>query len=104
MTKLAVTGIHKTYGQDEVIKGVSFSAKAGEVVSIIGSSGSGKSTLLRCINFLEQPTKGEIALDGEVLKTVRDRSSGNLRAADGAQLQFVPGFRWCSRISACGST
>jgi histidine transport system ATP-binding protein len=89
MTKLAVTGIHKTYGQDEVIKGVSFSAKAGEVVSIIGSSGSGKSTLLRCINFLEQPTKGEIALDGEVLKTVRDRSSGNLRAADGAQLQRV---------------
>jgi histidine transport system ATP-binding protein len=89
MTKLAVANIHKRYGDVDVLNGVSFSAAAGEVVSIIGSSGSGKSTLLRCVNFLEQPTRGEIALDGEVLKTVADRKTGNLKAADAAQLQRI---------------
>lgn len=87
MNKLAVTDIHKRYGDTEVLKGVSFSAKAGEVVSIIGSSGSGKSTLLRCINFLEHPTSGQIELEGEVLSTTPDRKTGNLRATNAAQLQ-----------------
>ena len=56
MNKLVVENIHKTYGSHEVLKDVSLSAKAGDVVAIIGSSGSGKSTFLRCINFLENPT------------------------------------------------
>lgn len=52
--KLNVIDLHKRYGEHEVLKGVSLQAKAGDVISIIGSSGSGKSTFLRCINFLEK--------------------------------------------------
>ena len=55
MYKLEVQDLHKRYGSHEVLKGVSLAAKAGDVISIIGSSGSGKSTFLRCINLLEQP-------------------------------------------------
>ena len=63
-TKLVVRDIHKRFGENEVLKGVSLSARAGDVISIIGSSGSGKSTFLRCINFLERPNAGEIVVDG----------------------------------------
>ncbi|MDQ0394883.1 ABC transporter ATP-binding protein [Labrys monachus] len=86
MLKLAVSGIHKSYSGQEVLKGVSIEAAAGDVISIIGASGSGKSTLLRCINFLERPSAGRVAVDGEVLATVKDRD-GMLRASDRAQLQ-----------------
>ena len=57
--------IHKRFGTTEVLRGVSLSIAAGEIVCIIGPSGSGKSTLLRCINYLEQPTAGRIRIDGE---------------------------------------
>ncbi len=57
--------IHKSYGTNEVLKGVSLDAKKGDVISIIGSSGSGKSTFLRCINFLEIPSRGRIAVGAE---------------------------------------
>jgi histidine transport system ATP-binding protein len=90
MLKLSVTDIHKSYGAQEVLKGISLQAKAGDVVSVIGASGSGKSTLLRCINFLERPASGEVAIAGEVLKTVRDRD-GLLRAADRDQLRRLRG-------------
>ncbi len=62
--KLQVEGIHKRYGEHEVLKGVSLNARNGDVISLIGASGSGKSTMLRCINFLEQPDAGVITLDG----------------------------------------
>lgn len=65
MYKLEVQDLHKRYGNHEVLKGVSLAAKAGDVISIIGSSGSGKSTFLRCINLLEQPHAGKILLNGE---------------------------------------
>ncbi len=55
---LAVEDIHKSFGNHEVLKGISLTAKKGDVISIIGSSGSGKSTFLRCINFLETPDSG----------------------------------------------
>jgi ABC-type histidine transport system, ATPase component len=87
MVKLAVTDIHKRYGDHEVLKGVSLSARAGDVVSILGSSGSGKSTFLRCINFLERPHQGTIEVAGETLDTVADRRTGELRARSAAQLQ-----------------
>ena len=87
-TKLVVRDIHKRFGENEVLKGVSLSARAGDVISIIGSSGSGKSTFLRCINFLERPNAGEIVVDGEPVRTKTD-SMGNLEVADHKQLQRV---------------
>ncbi|TWI53369.1 L-arginine ABC transporter ATP-binding protein [Pseudomonas duriflava] len=86
MFKLEVQDLHKRYGDHEVIKGVSLAAKAGDVISIIGSSGSGKSTLLRCINLLEQPHAGKIVLNGEELK-LSPTKGGALKAADARQLQ-----------------
>ena len=86
MSKLIINDIHKKYGDHEVLKGVSLTAKTGDVISVIGSSGSGKSTFLRCINFLEQPCAGSITLNGEPIRTEQDRH-GALRVADPKQLQ-----------------
>ena len=60
---LEVKELHKSFGEVEVLKGIDFSLKKGEIVSIIGPSGSGKSTFLRCLNYLEKPTKGSIIID-----------------------------------------
>ncbi|SAL84842.1 ABC transporter-like protein [Caballeronia choica] len=87
-TKLVAQDIHKRYGDNEVLKGVSLAARAGDVISIIGASGSGKSTFLRCINFLEKPNAGQIVVDGETVRTKADRA-GNLDVADHKQLQRV---------------
>ena len=84
--KLQVENIHKRFGSNEVLKGVSLSAYAGDVISIIGSSGSGKSTFLRCINLLEKPHQGRISLGGEALHLVPDKQ-GELSAKDPQQLQ-----------------
>jgi len=93
MYKLEVQDLHKRYGSNEVLKGVSLAAKAGDVISIIGSSGSGKSTFLRCINLLEQPHSGRILLNGEELK-LKPGKDGALKAVDAKQLQ-----RMRSRLS-----
>ena len=93
MYKLEIQDLHKSYGAHEVLKGVSLEAKAGDVISIIGSSGSGKSTFLRCINLLEQPNAGNIVLNGEQLKLVSNKLGG-LKAAEPRQLQ-----RMRSRLS-----
>ncbi len=63
--RLSVADIHKTFGSNEVLKGISLDAHDGDVVSLLGASGSGKSTFLRCINLLETPDKGDIWIDGE---------------------------------------
>ncbi len=86
MHKLDVQNIHKSYGSNQVLKGVSLSAAAGDVICILGSSGSGKSTFLRCINFLEKPDQGTVALNGETLKIVHDKH-GQPHAADIHQLR-----------------
>ena len=52
---LEIRNLHKRYGELEVLKGISLTARDGDVISILGSSGSGKSTFLRCINLLENP-------------------------------------------------
>jgi polar amino acid transport system ATP-binding protein len=57
--------VHKSFGDNEVLRGVDLSVAAHEVLCIIGPSGSGKSTLLRCVNLLERPTSGEVLIDGE---------------------------------------
>lgn len=62
---IKVNHLHKQFGQLSVLKGVNLEVKPGEVVVILGVSGSGKSTLLRCINRLEEPTSGEIWLEGQ---------------------------------------
>ncbi|MBM7689379.1 glutamine ABC transporter ATP-binding protein [Enterococcus ureilyticus] len=62
-----IKNLHKTFGKNEVLKGIDLDVKAGEVVVIIGPSGSGKSTFLRCLNLLEQPTDGTIRFEGKNL-------------------------------------
>ena len=62
---LCVEDLHKSFGSHEVLKGISTSARQGDVIAVIGSSGSGKSTFLRCINLLEMPDRGRIVVNGE---------------------------------------
>ncbi len=61
---LTVKDLHKSFGSNEVLKGVSFEVNEGDVVTILGSSGSGKTTLLRCLEFFEHADKGTMVLDG----------------------------------------
>jgi len=65
MSVIDIKGLHKSFGDMHVLKGIDLTVEPGEVVVIIGPSGSGKSTLLRCINFLEFPDEGEIRVNGE---------------------------------------
>ena len=67
MAFLEVNDIKKSFGKNEILKGISFDLQKGEVLSIIGSSGSGKTTLLRCINFLEFAESGTITVNGETI-------------------------------------
>jgi polar amino acid transport system ATP-binding protein len=81
-----IENLHKKFGQLHVLKGVSLSARDGDVVAIIGGSGSGKSTLLRCINCLENPTSGIIRINGEEIKLKAD-SHGHTVPADRRQIE-----------------
>jgi len=64
-TLLSIKDLHKSFGRNEVLKGIDLDVAEGEVVALIGASGSGKSTLLRCVNRLEIPTSGAISFRGE---------------------------------------
>ncbi len=64
---LRIEGLHKKFGELEVLAGVTMDVRRGEKVSIIGPSGSGKTTLLRCVNYLEKPTSGHIYIDGKLI-------------------------------------
>ena len=72
MAFLEVKNLQKRFGNTEVLKGIDFSLEKGDVLVIIGSSGSGKTTLLRCLNFLETPSGGSIAVDGQTLLDAND--------------------------------
>ncbi|QIK64683.1 amino acid ABC transporter ATP-binding protein [Leucobacter viscericola] len=61
---IEVVGLRKSFGSNEVLRGIDFAVSEGEVVSLIGPSGSGKSTILRCLNGLEQATAGRVTVDG----------------------------------------
>jgi len=67
MAKVEIRGLHKRFGDNEVLKGIDCDIETGEVVCVIGPSGSGKSTFLRCINCLEQPTSGTVRVDGNIM-------------------------------------
>jgi len=75
MAILEIKNLAKRFGTTQVLDSVSFSVEKGEACSIIGSSGSGKTTLLRCLNFLEKPDGGSIAVKGETIFDACDKST-----------------------------
>ncbi|MGI0505462.1 ATP-binding cassette domain-containing protein [Burkholderia sp. ZZQ-2] len=85
---LSVRNIHKSFGDHHVLKGISLDAHEGDVISILGASGSGKSTFLRCLNLLETPDDGTVALAGEELKMKRARD-GKLQPGDRRQVDRI---------------
>jgi octopine/nopaline transport system ATP-binding protein len=85
MSLVSIRDVRKSFGPNEVLKGVSLEVAKGDVVAIIGRSGSGKSTLLRCINMLEIPDAGDIAIAGEAI-ALRRRRDGGPATADRAQI------------------
>ena len=72
MPILEVHNIEKHFGDTRVLEDISFELEQGQALAIIGSSGSGKTTLLRCLNFLETPNQGRIAVNGEVIFDAED--------------------------------
>ena len=62
---ISIKDLHKSFGDLDVLKGIDLHVDKGEIIAIIGPSGSGKSTILRCMNLLEEPTKGEIIFEGQ---------------------------------------
>ena len=85
---VSVRDLRKRFGSLEVLRGISLDAAEGQVISILGSSGSGKSTMLRCINMLETPDAGEIAIGGEVI-ALRKGRSGRTEPADRSQVDRI---------------
>lgn len=85
---ISVVDLHKKFGQLEVLKGISLTAREGDVIALIGGSGSGKSTFLRCINMLETPSAGSISIRGETIAMKSD-GAGGLMPADRKQLQRI---------------
>ena len=95
MELLRVENLEKTFGTNKVLKGINFTVEKGEVISIIGSSGSGKSTLLRCLNRLEEPTKGKIFLEGEEIP----ESGKNLRQMRSKMAMVFQSFNLYSNLN-----
>ncbi len=86
---VVVEDLHKRFGALEVLKGVSLTAREGDVITMIGSSGSGKSTLLRCINMLEIPDEGRIVIGGEAIGLKKIRGGRATAPADARQVERI---------------
>jgi len=103
---LTATAIHKTYGQLEVLRGVSLSIKQGEIVSIAGPSGSGKSTLLHILGTLDRPDSGNINIDNKNLADLNARALAAFRNRNiGFVFQFhhlLPEFTALENVSIPG--
>ena len=101
---IELTELTKIYERGETrhaaLNGVSFSVSAGEIAAVIGPSGAGKSTLARCINMLERPTSGRVAVDGEDLTALRERHLREARRSIGRSAHCG---NW-PRISRNGAT
>lgn len=91
---IQVRGLHKHFDTVQALNGVDLSVQRGEVVCLIGPSGSGKSTLLRSINFLERPTRGDIAVDGRPVGhvNVAGRSSRSMSGRELARVRSEVGM------------
>ena len=85
---VSVRNLSKRFANHEVLKGISFDAHEGDVISILGASGSGKSTLLRCINMLEIPDKGEVVVAGETI-ALRSGRDGHREPVDRHQIDRI---------------
>lgn len=85
---IELVDIHKYFDDLEVLKGISLSAREGDVIAVIGASGSGKSTLLRCINMLEIPTSGHVRVRGEEIALKPDGHNRRI-FADRRQIQRI---------------
>lgn len=85
---IIVENIHKSFGNAEVLKGVSLTAHKGDVISMLGSSGSGKSTFLRCLNLLEIPNDGTVTVNGETI-AMKTNKAGIPEPADMKQVARI---------------
>ena len=85
---VTLENIHKRFGDNEVLRGISLDAFQGDVISVLGPSGSGKSTLLRCINLLEIPDSGTLKVAGEEIRMKRNRRGVN-QPADNRQVERI---------------
>ena len=88
MAFLEVKNITKNFGKVEVLKGIDFSLEKGQVLSIIGSSGSGKTTLLRCLNFLETPDTGTVAINESEIFNAEDNTKKSASHIRESRLSF----------------
>ena len=84
---IKLKNVHKTFGHLEVLKGIDLEVAKGEKMVIIGPSGSGKSTLIRCMNGLEEVTKGEVYIDGHLM-THKTRAALNRQYSSMVCQQF----------------
>jgi polar amino acid transport system ATP-binding protein len=101
MTELVeIKNLHKSFGDNHVLRGIDFTVKEGEVVCVIGPSGSGKSTLLRCVNLLEVPQEGQVIVRGEDL-TDRDCHLDDARKQIGMVFQQFNLFPHLSVLANC---
>ncbi len=82
---IIIKDLHKSYGSNQILRGIDLRVKKSEVVVVIGPSGSGKSTLLRCVNYLEVPTSGTITINGETIN--RQTNINKIRAEVGMVFQ-----------------
>jgi ABC-type histidine transport system ATPase subunit len=85
---LVIEDLHKSFGDLEVLKGISMTAQDGDVIAMIGSSGSGKSNLLRCINLLETPDSGRVYVSGELIR-MRPTRGGHAVPEDRRQVDRI---------------
>ena len=74
---LRVTGLHKRFGKDHILKGIDLDVAVSDRIAILGASGSGKSTFLRCLNFMEQPSEGHVELKGQAIGQKKQRRDGS---------------------------
>ena len=88
MAILEVHNIEKHFGSTRVLEDISFTLEQGQALAIIGSSGSGKTTLLRCLNFLEKPDGGSIAVNGSVIFDAADPSTQQEKEIRAKRLHF----------------